>query len=218
MKITDKITITNEDNMLLMARYPDNYFDLAIVDPPYGIGADVIQNDLGGKKGFTKNAGKYKKYHITNCDNEIPKKEYFNELFRVSKQQIIWGGNYFFDVKLNGVIIWNKLGSGNFKDGEMAKTSINTFKIFSMSRADAYINNGDNKIHPTQKPKELYKWILDKYAKQGDKILDTHLGSGSIAIACHDYGFELTACELDLEYYEKAVQRIKNHVSQQKLF
>ena len=218
MKITDKITITNEDNMLLMARYPDNYFDLAIVDPPYGIGADVIQNDLGGKKGFTKNAGKYKKYHITNWDNEIPKKEYFNELFRVSKEQIIWGGNYFFDVKLNGVIIWNKLGSGNFKDGEMAKTSINTFKIFSMSRADAYINNGDNKIHPTQKPKELYKWILDKYAKQGDKILDTHLGSGSIAIACHDYGFELTACELDLEYYEKAVQRIKNHVSQQKLF
>ena len=124
--------ITNEDNMELMARYTDNYFDLAIVDPPYGIAADVIQNDLGGKKGFTKNAGKYKKYHITNLDNEIPKKEYFNELFRVSKEQIIWGGNYFFDVKLSGVIIWNKLGSGNFKDGEMAKTSINTFKIFSM--------------------------------------------------------------------------------------
>ena len=218
MKVTDKITITNEDNMLLMARYPDNYFDLAIVDPPYGINADVIQNDLGGKKGFTKNAGKYKKYHSTNWDNEIPKKEYFNELFRVSKEQIIWGGNYFFDVKLSGVIIWNKLGSGNFKDGEMAKTSINTFKIFSMSRADAYINNGDNKIHPTQKPKELYKWILDKYAKPTDKILDTHLGSGSIAIACHEYDFELTACELDTEYYEKAVQRIKNHTSQQRLF
>jgi site-specific DNA-methyltransferase (adenine-specific) len=204
--------------MLMMARYPDKYFDLAIVDPPYGIGADVIQNDLGGKKGFTKNAGKYKKYHSTNWDNEIPTQEYFNELFRVSKEQIIWGGNYFFNVKLSGIIIWNKLGSGNFKDGEMAKTSINTFKIFSMSRADAYINNGDNKIHPTQKPKELYKWILDKYAKQGDKILDTHLGSGSIAIACHDYGFELTACELDKEYFDKAMQRINNHTAQQKLF
>ena len=218
MKITDKITITNEDNMLLMARYPDNYFDLAIVDPPYGINADLNQNDLGGKKGFTKNAGKYKKYHSTNWDNEVPKELYFKELFRVSKNQIIWGGNYFFNVDLSGVIVWNKLGSGNFKDGEMAKTSFNTFKIFSMSRADAYINNGDNKIHPTQKPKELYKWLLDKYAKQGDKILDTHLGSGSIAIACHDYGFELTACELDKEYYDKAIQRIKNHVSQTKLF
>jgi site-specific DNA-methyltransferase (adenine-specific) len=218
MKVTENIQITQEDNMELMARYPDNYFDLAIVDPPYGIGADIGQNNLGGKKGFTKNAGKYKKYHLTNWDNETPTKEYFNELFRVSKEQIIWGGNYFFDVKLNGVIIWNKLGSGNFKDGEMAKTSINTFKIFSMSRTDAYINNGDNKIHPTQKPKELYKWILDKYAKPNDKILDTHLGSGSIAIACHDYGFELTACELDKEYYDKAIERITNHVSQQKLF
>jgi site-specific DNA-methyltransferase (adenine-specific) len=218
MQLTKNIQITNEDNMLLMARYPDNYFDLAIVDPPYGIGADVMQNDLGGKKGFTKNAGKYKKYHSTNWDNEIPTQEYFNELFRVSKEQIIWGGNYFFDVKLSGVIIWNKLGSGNFKDGEMAKTSINTFKIFSMSRADAYINNGDNKIHPTQKPKELYKWLLDKYAKPNDKILDTHLGSGSIAIACHDYKFHLTACELDKEYYEKAKQRILNHVKQLTLF
>jgi len=204
--------------MALMARYQDDYFDLAIVDPPYGIKADTIQNDLGGKKGFTKNAGKYKKYHLTNWDNEIPTKDYFKELFRVSKEQIIWGGNYFFDVKLSGVIIWNKLGSGNFKDGEMAKTSFNTFKIFSMSRADAYINNGDNKIHPTQKPKELYKWLLDKYAKQGDKILDTHLGSGSIAIACHDYGFDLTACELDKEYFDKAMERINNHTAQMKLF
>jgi len=218
MKVTDKITITNEDNMELMKRYPDNYFDLAIVDPPYGIGADVVQNELGGKKGFTKGAGTYKKYHSTNWDNKVPNKEYFDELFRVSKNQIIWGGNYFFDVDLSGIVIWNKLGSGTFKDGELAKTSINTFKIFSMSRADAYINNGDEKIHPTQKPKELYKWLLDKYAKENDKILDTHLGSGSIAIACHDYDFELTACELDKEYYNKAIQRIKNHTNQQKLF
>ena len=218
MNLTDKLTITNEDNMQLMARYPDKYFDLAIVDPPYGIKQDLVQNNLGGKKGFTNKAGTYKKYHNTNWDSEIPKYEYFKELFRISKNQIIWGGNYFYDVDLSGVIIWNKLGSGTFKDGELAKTSINTFKIFSMSRADAYINNGDEKIHPTQKPKELYKWILDKYANPGDKILDTHLGSGSIAIACHDYGFELTACELDTEYYNKAIQRIKDHVAQQRLF
>ena len=211
------IQITNEDNMELMARYPDNYFDLAIVDPPYGINADKRQENLAGKT-IGNNRGKYKKYHITNWDNEIPKKEYFNELFRVSKEQIIWGGNYFFDVNLSGIIIWNKGINGVFKDGELAKTSFNTFKIFSMSRADAYINNGDEKIHPTQKPKELYKWLLDKYAKEGDKILDTHLGSGSIAIACHDYKFDLTACELDKEYFDQAMQRINNHMAQLKLF
>jgi site-specific DNA-methyltransferase (adenine-specific) len=212
------MNITNEDNMELMARYPDKYFDLAIVDPPYGINADLFQNELGGKKGFTKNAGTYKKYHSTNWDNKVPNKEYFHELFRVSKNQIIWGGNYFFDVNLSGIIIWNKLGSGTFKDGELAKTSFNTFKIFSMSRADAYINNGDIKIHPTQKPKELYKWILNKYATQGDKILDTHLGSGSIAIACHDLGFDLTACELDTDYFNAAMKRINDHKKQLSMF
>lgn len=211
--ITDKITITNEDCMELMARYPDKYFDLAIVDPPYGINADLTQNDLGGKKGFTKNAGTYKKYHQTNWDNEVPTDEYFAELKRVSKNQIVWGGNYFHNLHLEGVIVWYKKGSGNFKEGEFAKTSINTFKVFGYSRADAYINCGDIKIHPTQKPVALYKWLLDKYAKPNDKILDTHLGSGSIAIACFDFGYELTACEIDKEYYDKAIQRIKNHVS-----
>ena len=212
------IQITNEDNMALMARYPDNYFDLAIVDPPYGIKADKSQNNLGGKKGHNKTSGKYKKYHLTNWDNEIPNKSYFDELFRVSKNQIIWGGNYFSELKITGVIIWDKGKSIYDNDGELAFTSLGCFRIFRMSRADAYINNGDLKIHPTQKPKELYKWLLDKYAKQGDKILDTHLGSGSIAIACHDYGFDLTACELDKEYFDKAMERINNHVAQQKLF
>jgi site-specific DNA-methyltransferase (adenine-specific) len=212
------IQIKNEDNMALMARYPDGYFDLAIVDPPYGIGADVTQNDLGGKKGFTKNAGTYKKYHQTNWDNVIPTDEYFAELKRVSKNQIIWGGNYFHNLHLEGVIVWYKKGSGNFKEGEFAKTSINTFKVFGYSRADAYINCGDVKIHPTQKPVKLYKWLLDKYAKEGDKILDTHLGSGSIAIACHDYGFELTACELDKDYYEAALKRLKQHQAQLTIF
>ena len=210
--------ITNEDNMQLMARYPDNYFDLAIVDPPYGIKQDLVQNDLGGKKGFTKNAGTYKKYHTTNWDNDVPKKEYFDELKRVCKNYIVWGGNYFECLNDTGVIIWYKGDSGNFKEGELAKTNINTFKVYKYSRADAYINDCDVKIHPTQKPQKLYKWLLDNYAKEGDKILDTHLGSGSIAIACHDYKFDLTACELDKEYFDKAMQRIKNHTNQQKLF
>jgi len=220
MQITDKITITNEDNMELMARYPDNYFDLAIVDPPYGINQDKTQNDLAGKKGFVKGAGTYKKYHNTNWDSEVPNDEYFKELQRVSKNQIIWGGNYFFNIDLNGVVIWYKGDSGSFKEGEMAKTSLNTFKVFKMSRADAYINklNPTHKIHPTQKPVDLYKFCLKNYAKQGNKILDTHLGSGSIAIACHDYGFELVGCELDPDYYNAGIKRIKNHVSQQKLF
>ena len=204
MNLTDKITITNEDNMLLMARYPDNYFDLAIVDPPYGIGIETSGTH------FKKNKAK-------GWDNETPTKDYFNELKRVSKNQIIWGGNYFFDELGNTktFLIWDKkIAEGmSFAMCELAWTSFkNGAKIFKETATQI------ERIHPTQKPVALYKWILDKYAKEGNKILDTHLGSGSIAIACHDYGFELTACELDKEYYDKAVQRIKNHISQQKLF
>ena len=208
------MTITNEDNMELMARCEDNYFDLAIVDPPYGINADKVQNDLGGKKGFTKNAGTYKKYHQTNWDNAIHTKDYFNELKRVSKNYIVWGGNYFHKLKLEGVIIWYKGNSGNFKEGELAKTNINTFKVYKYSRSDAYINDCDIKIHPTQKPVKLYEWLLMNYAKEGDKILDTHLGSGSIALACHNLGYDLTACELDKEYFDASLKRIKQHTQQ----
>ena len=215
MNITDKITITNEDNMDLMARYPDNYFDLAIVDPPYGIGAE---NHAGNKKNG------WKQWDKKNWDNSIPNKEYFNELKRVSKNQIIWGGNYFANLLDNSQcwIFWDK-GQRDFSlaDGELAWTSFKkSIRVFDMPRASAMqdANNKGGKIHPTQKPVKLYEWLLMNYAKQGDKILDTHLGSGSIAIACHDYGYELTACELDKEYYDKAIQRIKNHVSQQKLF
>jgi site-specific DNA-methyltransferase (adenine-specific) len=217
MKVTDKITITNEDNMELMARYHDNYFDLAIVDPPYGISADKAQNNGGEKFG-------YKKYKDTDWDSSIPNEEYFNELKRVSKNQIVWGGNYMteFLQPSMGWVIWDKGQRGfSLADGEMAWTSFKkAMRIFEFSRAGCIKSNntGLDKFHPTAKPYELYKWLLDKYAKQGDKILDTHLGSGSIAIACHDYGFELTACELDAEYYEKAIQRIKNHTNQQKLF
>ena len=202
MNVTDKITITNEDNMELMARYPDNYFELAIVDPPYGIG--ISKNPIRQK--HTKKQ----------WDNNIPLQSYFEELFRVSKNQIIWGGNYFDLPPTQGFFIWDKKQPHDFSLAmcEYAWSSIQKpAKMWSLS-----IHKEQNKIHPTQKPVELYKWILENNAKQGYKILDTHLGSGSIAIACHDYGFELTACELDSEYYEKAIQRIKNHTNQQKLF
>ena len=217
MKITEKITITNEDNILLMSRFPDNYFNLAIVDPPYGIGADKAQNNGGEKFG-------YKKYKDSDWDSSIPSQDFFIELQRVSKNQIIFGGNYMteFLKPSMGWIIWDK-GQRDFSlaDGEMAWTSFNkAMRIFEFSRASCIKSNNTaiEKFHPTAKPFELYKWILDKYAKEGDKILDTHLGSGSIAIACHDYGFDLTACELDKEYFDKSIERIKNHVSQQKLF
>lgn len=214
MKLTDKIEITNEDNMLLMARYPDKYFDLAIVDPPYGIGID------GQKKSINKNPKHNRKEHKQkNWDNSIPNKEYFLELQRVSKNQIIWGGNYFTEYlkPTKAWIFWYK-GQNDLtmSDGEMAWTSFDSVtRQVEINRASLI---AQNTFHPTEKPYKLYKWILDKYAKQGDKILDTHLGSGSIAIACHDYGFELTACELDAEYYEKAKERIQNHIKQLTLF
>jgi site-specific DNA-methyltransferase (adenine-specific) len=206
MRITEKITITNEDNMALMARYPDNFFDLAIVDPPYGID-DKFKGGKSGKMNFNEVVDKG-----WDC---VPSKEYFIELQRVSKNQIIWGGNYFDLPPTRCFIVWDKCISDDFTlaMAELAWTSFDKLaKIFKYSVPK------DGKIHPTQKPIKLYKWLLDKYAKQNDKILDTHLGSGSIAIACHDYGFELTACELDKEYYDKAIERITNHVSQQRLF
>ena len=208
MKITDKITITNEDNMDLMARYPDNHFELAIVDPPYGIDVKTrVFND--GKK----------------WDLETPNKEYFNELFRVSKNQIIWGANYFLEnlYSTKCFLIWDKKMTDKhmMSMAEMAWTSFNTKSlIFKQPPVGdrGFYNIDGARIHPTQKSIDLYKWQLSKYANKGDKILDTHLGSGSIAIACHDYGFDLTCCELDKEYYDKAIDRIKNHVSQQRLF
>lgn len=229
MQITDKITITNEDNMALIARYPDNYFDLAIVDPPYGINADKKQNDAGKRRLMAEKGNKsgrgWKIYKETEWDSETPTEEYFKELFRVSKRQIIWGGNYFNQIwnYSNSFIIWNKKQREfSLADGELAWYSEKekAVRIFDYSRGEALsdANKSGERIHPTQKPVALYKWLLDKYAKPNDKILDTHLGSGSIAIACHDYGYELTACELDKEYYDKAIQRIKNHVSQLKLF
>ena len=204
MKVTDKIQITNEDNMALMARYPDNYFSLAICDPPYGIDRNGMNM---GNSVFNKDDKKW--------DNNIPSDEYFAELFRVSKNQIIWGGNYFPLPTSQYFAIWDKgetMYGRDFAECEFAWVRNGGTRIYKKSP------NQPERIHPTQKPVALYKWLLDKYAKEGDKILDTHLGSGSIAIACHDYGFDFTGCELDEEYYDKAIERIKNHVAQQRLF
>ena len=204
------LTITCEDNMKLMSRYPDNYFDLSIVDAPYGMPKDSTHG-RGKLKNRMLNNGSVENWDIK------PNPEYFVELERVSKNQIIWGGNYF-DLKgSRGFVIWDKEQPfENFSAAEYAWMSFQTVsKIF---RLPATRTKDEVKIHPTQKPILLYKWLLDKYAKEGDKILDTHLGSGSIAIACHDYGFDLTACELDKEYFDKAMERIKNHTNQQKLF
>ena len=228
------MNITNEDNMELMARYPDNYFDLAIVDPPYGIGASKQSVSSSKMKGRKNSVIKRSDLKSKEWDNEIPNKEYFDELFRVSKNQIIWGGNYFPLPLINSWIVWNKLQVLETRsDGELAWTSFKRpLKIvpllqdgFKRGQNVGYNQpviynvpfSGKQTIHPTQKPIVLYKWILDKYAKENDKILDTHLGSGSIAIACHDYGFDLTACELDTEYYDAAMKRINNHKKQLKL-
>jgi site-specific DNA-methyltransferase (adenine-specific) len=207
------IQITNEDNMELMARYPDKYFDLAIVDPPYGINMGM------GHKGSEKRGDKNKYKTFAGGDNSIPTKEYFNELFRVSKNQIIWGANYmteFLEPKASW-IIWDKKQPEDFSMA-MAELAWSSFGSPMKIYQKRVVGADDVRVHPTQKPVALYKWILDKYAKQGDKILDTHLGSGSIAIACHDYGFDLTACELDKEYFDKAMERINNHKAQIKLF
>ena len=222
MKVTEKITITNEDNMELMKRYPDNYFDLAIVDPPYGIGFGQFNRTNKLSDGTRVKADKYKN---SNWDDGIPEEDYFNELFRVSKNQIVWGGNYFpyiWNYGGKGFIYWHKGNPvPNFSDGELAWTSFN--KVAKQFNFRYYGNlqgstSAKQKYHPTQKPVELYEWLLMNYAKEGDKILDTHLGSGSIAIACHNLKFELTACELDKEYYLSAWRRIEQHATQQRLF
>jgi len=203
------MNITNEDNMLLMSRYEDNHFDLAIVDPPYGI--DVQKQSKFGNKKDNKE-----------WDSKPPKKDYFKELFRVSKNQIIWGGNYFIDNLGNTrcFLIWDKQnGSNDMADAEIAwssfKTSVRMYRghIFKGIGCTKY-----NSIHPTQKPVKLYEWLLMNYAKEGDKILDTHLGSGSIAIACHNLKYDLTACELDKEYYNAAIKRIEQHKQQLTMF
>lgn len=201
------ITLYNADCMDIMRDIPDKAFDLAIVDPQYGLPTDS-SNGRGKLKNRCFNKGK-----ISVWDN-APTKAYFDELFRVSKNQIIWGANYFGLTRCRGFICWDKQQPWeNFSQVEYAWTS------FEMpSRIFRFDNRTGDKIHPTQKPVALYKWLLSHYAKPGDKILDTHLGSVSICIACHDLGFEMTGIELDNDYYEAAKKRIMDYQLQQKLF
>ena len=190
--------------MDLMSRYNDNYFDLAIVDPPFG-----IHKRMNG----TKRMGKQN----TDWNNKIPSKEYFKELLRVSKNQIIWGGNYYANYLSNqrDWIVWDKKqGDLGFSMHELAWTSFDKVpKIVRIQTLRGHLK----KIHPCEKPVKLYEWLLMNYAKEGDKILDTHLGSGSIAIATHNLGFDLTACELEKEFFDTAMKRIEEHKKQLKL-
>lgn len=196
----------------LLFKFRKNVIPIGILKNGYDAFKDSIQftdgrgNAAGGNHKFEGN------------DSSIPTLRYFNELFRVTKNQIIWGGNYMTEHLPPSPcwVLWDKGFSEHvtFSQFEMAWTSFkSTCKKYEFNAAA-----NKNRIHPTQKPVALYKWLLDKYAKPNNKILDTHLGSGSIAIACHDYGFYLTACELDKKYYEKAIQRINNHTSQTNLF
>jgi len=207
--------------MELMSRYDDNHFELAIVDPPYGIN---ITNQSQGKGGGVAKKIEYKK---TNWDKIAPNQTYFKKLKRVSKNQIIWGANYFIEniPKSNSScwIVWDKEnGQNDFADCELAytnfKTSVRKFKFRWAGMLQENMKNKEIRIHPTQKPVSLYEWLLMNYAKEGDKILDTHLGSGSIAIACHNLGFDLTACEIDKDYFDAAMKRLEQHKAQQRLF
>lgn len=209
--------ITNEDNMELMARYEDNHFDLAIVDPPYG-GNDAIglKDNINNKKQATKRTN-YKLF-----ENKEPNTKYFEELKRVSKHQIIWGVNFYNNYNFSGGrICWDKKGTA-FGRAELAyysgSKSVNICEIVWNGMLQHDMKNKENRIHPTQKPVKLYEWLLMNYAKEGDKILDTHLGSGSIALACHNLGYDLTACELDKEYYDAAIKRIEQHKAQIRMF
>lgn len=232
-------TLHNCDNMDYMRGLPDGAFDLAIVDPPYGINAPNMslgqnlsradgwaRGDLTAvklKKGRLNSGGGKLKNRLLNTsdidwDDEVPSAEYFEELRRVSKNQIIFGGNYFDLPPTRCVICWDKCQPWeNFSQWEMAWTSFDKpAALFSYSNTGGA--NKETKIHPTQKPIALYEWLLSKYAKAGDTILDTHLGSGSIAIACQTLGFELTACELNESYFESATKRIKANFQQTTLF
>lgn len=218
-----KATIHNMDCMELLKATPGNFYDLAIVDPPYGIDA---ANILSGPRRKSGNGAAMKTaFEKKDWDVSVPDAEYFKELFRVSKNQIIWGGNYMTEHLFGsmGWIVWDKdNGTTNFSDCELAFSSFNKalrkVKITWNGMLQENMKNKEIKIHPTQKPVALYEWLLTNYANHDHKILDTHLGSGSHAIACNNLGFELTACELDKDYYEASIKRIQQATAQERLF
>lgn len=195
------------DCMDFMRDLPDKAFDLAIVDPPYGIG--VTSMNMGSRQTVRPDKSK-------SWDECVPGPDYFKELKRASKNQIIWGGNYFDLPPSRCYLMWDKgatLRGRDFAEGELAWTSFDmVLRILTLNP------NQKDRIHPTQKPVALYKWLLKNYAKPGDKILDTHIGSGSIRIACHDMGFDLEGCELDPDYYKAQEERFQRHIRQRDLF
>jgi len=208
------IDLKNMDCLEAMKQIDDNQFDLAIVDPPYGIDLANMNMGAGNKPKHCRK--KSRGFENKNWDKKPPTKDYFNELQRVSKNQIIWGGNYFPLGICYGFCVWDK-GSPDgmsFSDCEFAWHSFK--KVAKLFKYSTYKEK--NKIHPTQKPVKLYEWILDNYANEGDKILDTHLGSGSIALACHNRGYDLTGFEIDSEYYNNAIERLRVHQSQLTMF
>ena len=189
-----------------MKQFPDKIFDLAVVDPPYGIGAG---------KGVGVTRGKENQYTVKDWDSSIPEQTYWDELWRVSKNQIVWGGNYMTDYlkPSRGWIYWRKMMGGNYADGELAWTSFDrNLKEFT-KRSDQ-----GNRFHPTQKPIKLYEWIFANYAEDGNLILDTHLGSQSSRIAANKAGLDFVGFEIDREYFENGNNRFKNFVSQGVLF
>jgi site-specific DNA-methyltransferase (adenine-specific) len=210
----------NEDCMIGMASFPDKYFDLAVVDPPYGISVGI-----NGTVGINK-AAPCKQYKPVEWDFESPKEDYFSELVRVSKNQIIWGANHFISrmpIDSSCWLVWDKDNTGNFADCELAwasfKTAVRKFEFRWNGMLQGDMKNKESRIHPTQKPVALYDWIYKNYLPQGGKVIDTHLGSGSNRIAAHKAGnIEFTAYEIDKDYFDAQEKRFRNHISQLKLF
>lgn len=215
------LKIINADCMDIMKNYDDNCFDLAIVDPPYSNDTKNLDNWLQDMKGKKAKIGVNR---TETLKNHAPTKDYFNELKRVSKNQIIWGVNWYNVVLGVGRIVWNKDNEGsNFSDCEIAYKSMNTktdiVKIRWNGMLQHDMKNKEKRIHPTQKPIKLYEWLLENYAQKEYKIIDTHLGSGSSAIASHYFGCkEFVGIEIDSEYYNESIKRIKQQTSQIKLF
>jgi site-specific DNA-methyltransferase (adenine-specific) len=214
------VELFNDDCMNIMAKYPDKYFELAIVDPPYGIGENAFRAQSRSKLAKTVNWGSFNK----TWDSECPPQQYFNELFRISKHSIIWGANNMMHlIKKSSTcwIVWDKDNSGCFADCELAfctfKTAVRKFTFRWNGMLQENMSNKEIRIHPTQKPVALYKWLLHNYAKPGDKILDTHLGSGSSAIACHDLGYDMVGIEIDTDYFKAAQKRFKEQTAQLKI-
>lgn len=215
------VELLHVDCMEYMRDCPDNAFDLAIVDPPYGIGTDLAKNKSRSKRALAKD---YKPFH--GSDINPPNKEYFFELQRISKNQILWGANHYLSrvaIDSSCWIVWDKMnGKNDFADCELAWTSFSsavrkfTYKWHGMLQQD--MKNKETRIHPTQKPMQLYRWILENYSKPGQRILDTHLGSGSSAIAAHYYGVDFVGCEIDGDYYNAACERFDNETKQLAMF